>query len=187
MRVPYDFNGKELRMKKEDKQLIIEQIATNLQEYENFYLADIATLNAAKTSNLRRECFKEDIKLVVVKNTLLQKAFESLDQNYEELYPILKGNTAIMFSNVANAPAKLIAKFKADKVPAFKGAYVQESFFIGENALQTLVSIKSKEELIGDVIALLQSPAKNVISALQSGGTILHGVLQTLSEKESSN
>ncbi len=170
-------------MKKEDKQLIIEQIATNLQEYENFYLADIETLNAVKTSNLRRECFKEDIKLVVVKNTLLQKAFESLDKNYEELYPILKGNTAILFSNVANAPARLIEKFKADKVPAFKGAYVQESIFIGENALQILVHIKSKTELIGDVIALLQSPAKNVISALQSGGSMLHGVLQTLSEK----
>jgi Ribosomal protein L10 len=174
-------------MKKEDKQLIIEQIAANLKEYENFYLTDIATLNAAKTSKLRRECSKEDIKLVVVKNTLLQKAFESLEGNYEELYPILKGNTAVMFSNVANAPAKLIDKYKADKVPVFKGAYVQESFFIGAQLLQDLVNIKSKTELIGDVIALLQSPAKNVISALQSGGTILHGVLKTLSEKESSN
>ena len=172
-------------MKKEDKQQIIENLATNLQEYENFYLTDLATLNAAKTSNLRRECSKQDIKLVVVKNTLLQKAFESLEGNYEELYPILKGNTAIMFSNVANAPAKLINKYKADKVPAFKGAYVQESFFVGAEALPTLVNIKSKTELIGDVIALLQSPAKNVISALQSGGNTLHGVLQTLSEKES--
>lgn len=172
-------------MKKEDKQQIIEQIAANLQEYENFYLTDIATLNAAKTSNIRRECSKQGIKLVVVKNTLLQKAFESLDRDYSDLYSVLKGNTAIMFSDVANLPAKLIDKYKADKVPAFKGAYVQESFFVGENALQTLVNIKSKTELIGDVIALLQSPAKNVISALQSGGTILHGVLQTLSEKES--
>jgi len=174
-------------MKKEDKQLIIEQIATNLQKYDNFYITDIATLNAVKTNNLRRECFKEDIKLIVVKNTLLQKAFESLNKNYEELYPTLKGNTAIMFSNVANAPAKLIDKYKADKVPALKGAYVQESFFIGADALKDLVNIKTKTELIGEVIALLQSPARNVISALQSGGTILHGVLQTLSEKESSN
>ena len=171
-------------MKKEDKQQIIEQIAANLQEYENFYLTDIATLNAAKTSNLRRECSKQDIKLMVVKNTLLQKAFESLEENYEELYPILKGNTAIMFSNVANAPAKLIDKYKADKVPSLKGAYVQESFFVGAETLKDLVSIKSKTELIGDVIGLLQSPAKNVISALQSGGSLLHGVLQTLSEKE---
>lgn len=171
-------------MKKEDKNIIIKQIAQNLQEYENFYLTDIATLNAAKTSNLRRECSKQEIKLMVVKNTLLKKALESLDGNYEELYPILKGNTAIMFSNVANAPAKLIDKYKADKVPALKGAYVQESFFIGGQYLQDLVSIKSKTELIGDVIGLLQSPAKNVISALQSGGSVLHGVLETLSQKE---
>lgn len=171
-------------MKKEDKSKVIEQIAATLQEYENFYLTDIATLNAAKTSNLRRECSKQDIKLMVVKNTLLHKALDSLDGNYEDLYPVLKGNTAIMFSNVANAPAKLIDKYKAEKVPAFKGAYVQESFFIGETALNDLVNIKSKTELIGEVIALLQSPAKNVISALQSGGTLLHGVLKTLSEKE---
>ncbi|WP_286850473.1 50S ribosomal protein L10 [Proteiniphilum sp. UBA5480] len=174
-------------MKKEDKQQIIEQIAANLQEYENFYLTDIATLNAVKTSNLRRECSKQEIKLLVVKNTLLQKALESLERDYKELYPVLKGNTAIMFSNVANAPAKLIDKYKADKVPVFKGAYVQESFFIGDKALKDLINIKSKTELIGDVIALLQSPAKNVISALQSGGNILHGVLTTLTEKEHSH
>lgn len=171
-------------MKKEDKKQIIEQIAADLQEYENFYLTDIATLNAAKTSVLRRDCSKNDIKLVVVKNTLLQKAFESLDRNYEELYPVLKGNTAIMFSNTANAPAKLIDKNKKDKIPALKAAYVQESFFIGPETLKDLVNIKSKTELIGDVISLLQSPAKNVISALQSGGTTIHGVLKTLSEKE---
>lgn len=171
-------------MKKEDKSKVIEQIAANLKEYENFYLTDIATLDATKTSSLRRECSKEEIKLMVVKNTLLQKALESVEGNYEELYPILKGNTAIMFSNTANAPAKLLDKYKKETVPAFKGAYVQESFFIGAETLQTLVTIKSKTELIGEVITLLQSPAKNVISALQSGGSILHGVLKTLSEKE---
>jgi large subunit ribosomal protein L10 len=171
-------------MKREDKQQIIKQLSADIQEYENFYLTDIATLNAVKTSKLRSECFKVDIKLVVVKNTLLQKAFESVERNYEELYPILKGNTAIMFSNSANAPAKLIDKFKADKVPTLKGAYVQESFFIGAETLKELVNIKSKTELIGDVISLLQSPAKNVISALQSGGTTIHGVLKTLSERE---
>ena len=171
-------------MKREDKQHIIKQLSADIQEYENFYLTDIATLNAEKTSKLRSECFKEDIKLVVVKNTLLQKAFESLEGKYEELYPILKGNTAVMFSNSANAPAKLIDKFKADKVPSLKGAYVQESFFIGTETLKELVNIKSKTELIGDVISLLQSPAKNVISALQSGGTTIHGVLKTLSERE---
>ncbi len=171
-------------MRKEDKKQIIEQLTSNLQEYENFYLTDIATLDAAMTSELRRECSKQEIKLVMVKNTLLKKAFESLEGNYEEMYPLLKGNTAIMFSNVANAPAKLIDKYKAKKIPSLKGAYVQESFFIGSETLSTLVSIKSKTELIGDVIALLQSPVKNVISALQSGGNILHGVLETLSEKE---
>jgi len=170
-------------MKKEDKNIIIKQIAETVQEYENFYLTDIATLNAAKTRDLRRECYKQDIKLMVVKNTLLRKALETIDRDYKELYPVMNGNTAIMFSNVANAPAKLIDKFKANKKPSFKGAYVQESFFVGENYLKDLISIKSKNELIGDVILLLQSPAKNVISALQSGGTILHGVLKTLSEK----
>ena len=170
-------------MKKEDKNKIIAQISTTLKEYDNFYLTNIATLNAAKTSQLRRECSKQDIKLMVVKNTLLKKALESLEGNYEVLYSVLKGNTAIMFSNVASAPAKLIDKYKADKVPSFKGAYVQESFFVGEGQLKTLVNIKTKAELIGEVISLLQSPAKNVVSALQSGGNILHGVLKTLSEK----
>lgn len=169
-------------MKKEDKNLIINKLASYVQEYEHFYLTDIATLNAAKTNQLRRDCSKQDIKLLVVKNTLLRKAFDSLDKDYEELYPILKGNTAIMFSNAANAPAKLIDKYK-NEIPKLKGAYVQESFFIGANTLKDLVNIKSKNELIGDVIALLQSPAKNVISALQSGGNTIHGILTTLSEK----
>jgi large subunit ribosomal protein L10 len=170
-------------MKKEDKNKIVDQIASTIKEYENFYLTDITSLNAEKTSILRRECFKEDIKLMVVKNTLLRKALDKLDENYDELDPILKGNTAIMFSNIANAPAKLINKYKKSKVPALKGAYVQESFFIGAEYLPQLVTIKSKSEVIGDIIGLLQSPAKNVISALQSGGNTLHGVLQTLSEK----
>lgn len=173
-------------MKKEDKSLIIDNIAANLQEYEHFYLTDIATLNAKSTSTLRRECSQKEIKLMMVKNTLLRKAFGKLEGNYEELFPVLIGNTAIMFSNNANAPAKLIEKYKKDRktVPALKAAYVQESFFIGEENLKQLVNIKSKAELIGEVITLLQSPAKNVISALQSGGSTLHGVLQTLSEKE---
>ena len=121
---------------------------------------------------------------MVVKNTLMRKALESLDESYEELYPLLKGNTAVMFSNIPNAPAKLIDKYnKSKKIPAFKGAYVQESFFIGDKYLKELVSIKSKTELIGEIIALLQSPAKNVISALQSSGNTLHGILKALSEK----
>lgn len=171
-------------MRKEDKSTVVETIATTIKGYDNFYLTDIATLNAAKTSELRSECFKEDIKLLVVKNTMLQKALESLDGDYSELTQVLKGNTAIMFSNVANAPAKLISKLgKATGVPALKAAYVQESFYIGAENLKALVDIKSKNELIGEVIGLLQSPAKNVISALQSGGSTIHGVLETLSKR----
>ena len=170
-------------MKKEDKNKIVDRIASTIKEYDNFYLTDISSLNAEKTSVLRGECYKEDIKLMVVKNTLLRKAFDRLDGDYDELDPLLKGNTAIMFSNTANAPAKLIDKYKKEKIPALKGAYVQESFFVGAKYLPQLVSIKSKDEVIGDIIGLLQSPAKNVISALQSGGTTIHGVLQTLSEK----
>lgn len=171
-------------MRKEDKNTIIETIAATVKEYDNFYLTNIETLNAAKTSQLRRECSKQDIKLLVVKNTLLQKALESLDTDFSELTSVLKGNTAIMFSNAANAPAKLIEKFAGkDPVPALKAAYVQESFYVGAEHLKALVNIKSKNELIGDVIAALQSPAKNVISALQSGGSTIHGVLETLSKR----
>ena len=173
-------------MRKEDKASVIEKITTTVGEYTNFYLADIATLNAAKTSNLRRECDKQDIKLVVVKNTLLKKALEQVEGDFSALDSALKGNTAIMFSNDANSPAKLIKSFSKSinaDIPKLKAAYVQEGFYIGAENLDLLVSIKSKNELIGDVIGLLQSPAKNVISALQSGGTTIHGVLQTLSER----
>jgi large subunit ribosomal protein L10 len=172
-------------MKKEDKSAVIEQIASTIAEYGCFYLTDITALNAERTSALRRACYNEDIKLVVVKNTLLSKALESLDTDYSPLQDVLKGNTAMMFSNVANAPAKLIKDFRKDKeIPALKAAYVEESFYIGSDQLEALIHIKSKNELIGEVVALLQSPAKNVVSALQSGGTILHGVLKTLGEKQ---
>ena len=171
-------------MRKEDKAAVIEQIATTVREYTNFYLTDIATLNAAKTGKLRKECNKEEIKLVVVKNTLLKKALEGIRGDFSALDPALKGNTAIMFSNNANSPAKLIKTFaKGTNIPKLKAAYVQESFYVGAENLELLIAIKSKNELIGDVIALLQSPAKNVISALQSGGQTIHGVLKTLSEK----
>lgn len=170
-------------MRKEDKSTIIETISATIKEYDNFYLTDISTLNAAKTSQLRAECFKSDIKLMVVKNTLLGKALEAIDGDFSELAPALKGNTAIMFSNVANAPAKLIDKYKKEGVPSLKAAYVQESFYVGAENLAALVNIKSKNELIGDVIGLLQSPIKNVVSALQSGGNTIHGVLETLSKK----
>lgn len=171
-------------MKKEDKSLVIEQIGKTIKEYSCFYLTDINSLNAKDTSALRRDCFNGDIKLMVVKNTLLKKALEELDGDYEPLYATLKGNTAIMLSNTGNAPAKVIKKFAKDKqVPALKAAYVEESFYIGPDQLDALVNLKSKNELIADVIALLESPMKNVVSALQNGGNTLHGVLQTLAER----
>ncbi|MDD2798412.1 MAG: 50S ribosomal protein L10 [Bacteroidales bacterium] len=171
-------------MRKEDKHTNIEQIVETIKEYGHFYLTNTASLNAAKTSDLRRECNKQGIKLLVVKNTLLQKALESLDTDYSPLYGSLKGSTSVMFTNVANAPAKLIKDFrKKEEIPALKAAYAEESFYIGEDQLDALIHIKSKNELIGEVIGLLQSPAKNVISALQSGGSTLHGVLTTLSER----
>lgn len=177
-------------MKKEDKSAIIEQLTAIVQEYPNFYLTDIEALNAAKTSALRRACFKKEVKLVVVKNTLLKKALEHADGDFSPLDAALKGNTAVMFSHTANVPARLIQEFTKgekdkDKArPKLKGAYVQESFYIGAENLEALVNIKSKNELIGDVISLLQSPAKNVISALQSSGQTLVGVLKTLEERK---
>jgi large subunit ribosomal protein L10 len=171
-------------MKQEDKSAVIKQIATIIGEYTHFYLTDTATLNAEKTSSLRRECFKQEIKLVVVKNTLFKKALEQLEGDFSALNPALKGNTAVMFSNNANSPAKLIKSFsKGTDIPKLKAAYVQEGFYVGAENLDLLVAIKSKNELIADVIALLQSPAKNVISALSSGGQTIHGVLKTLAER----
>jgi large subunit ribosomal protein L10 len=172
-------------MRREEKNAIIDSLAEKLKEYSHFYLTDTAQLNAADTSDLRRKCFENDIKLIVVKNTLLKRALEMSEGKFEELYPVLKGTTSIMFAQTGNGPAKLIKEFrrKHDK-PVLKGAYVQESVFIGESMLDTLISVKTREELIGDIILLLQSPARNVISALQSGGNKLHGVLETLSKKE---
>ncbi len=173
-------------MRKEDKSIIIEQIASTLKEYSCLYLTETTGLNAEKTSNLRRACVKADIKLLVVKNTLLKKAMESCDVDYSGLYPSLKGSTSLMLSNVGNAPAKLIksVRGKDDKFPALKAAFVEESVYVGADQLETLANIKSKNELIGEIVGLLQSPAKNVISALQSSGNKLHGILETLSNKE---
>lgn len=173
-------------MNKEDKSAVISGLSEQLEAYSHFYLADIADLNAAVTSNLRRACFKSEIKLVVVKNTLLKRALETSEVNFEEIYPSLSGSTSIMFCNTGNAPAKLIKDFgKKHKKPVLKAAYVEESIYMGEDQLEALVNVKSREELIGDIVALLQSPAKNVISGLQSGGSVLHGVLKTLGERES--
>ena len=172
-------------MKKEDKSLVIEKIAATLKEYSCFYVTETAGLDAEKTSALRKACNKADVKLMVVKNTLLKKALESLDGDFSELYPTLKGSTSVMCSNVGNAPAKLIKSVvkKDDTLPRLKAAYVEETVYVGADQLETLANIKSKNELIADVIALLQSPAKNVVSALTSGGTKLHGILETLSNK----
>ena len=172
-------------MRRDEKNAIIDSLTQKLREYDHFYLTDIAQLNAADTSDLRRKCFEHDIKLIVVKNTLLRRALEQSEGNFEELYPVLNGTTSIMFARTGNTTAKLIKEFrKGHDKPLLKGAYVQESVYIGDNMLDALISVKTKNELIGDVILLLQSPAKNVISALQSGGDKLHGVLETLSKKE---
>lgn len=173
-------------MRKEKKTQIIESLAAQLEQTPNFYLADISGLNAEVTAKLRRACFEKQIKLVVVKNTLLRKALEQKAlTDAELLFPVLEGPSAVMFTEAANAPAKLIKEFgKRYGKPILKGALVQECAYVGENQLDALVSIKSREELIGDIIGLLQSPVNNVISALQSnaGGKIA-GIVKTLSEK----
>ena len=169
-------------MRKEDKNSIIEQIAATVKEYGHFYLVDVTAMNAAATSALRRDCFKSGIKLMVVKNTLLHKALESLEEDFSPLYDSLKGTTSVMFCETANVPAKLLKEFK-DGVPTLKAAYAEEGFYVGADQLDALATIKSKNEVIADIVALLQSPAKNVISALQSGGNTIHGVLQTLGER----
>lgn len=173
-------------MRKEDKALIIDNIKDTLGQYACFYLTSTQGLDAARTSELRRACFKADIKMLCVKNTLLRKAMEQCDTDYSELYELLKGETTLLLSNTGNAPARLIKDFRQKKetLPALKGAYVEETVYAGEDQLETLAHIKSKDELIADIVALLQSPAKNVISALQSGGNKLHGILETLSKKE---
>ena len=174
-------------MRKEEKAQIIESIAAQLKETPNFYVADIEGLNAEVTTKLRRACFEKEIKLVVVKNTLFYKALE-MNQvaDFQQFESVLKGSTAVMFCNTANAPAKLIKEFgSANGKPVLKGAMVQDCTYIGADNLETLVNIKSREELIGDIIGMLQAPAQNVISALTSqGGGKIAGIVKTLSEKE---
>lgn len=172
-------------MKKEDKFQVIESITEKLENNEIFYLTDTSELDVETINRLRRLCFKKNVSMQVVKNTLLRKAMEKSSKDFEKLYDVLKGATSLMVSDTGNVPAKLIKEFrKTSKKPILKGAYIQESIYIGDSQLDALESLKSKEELIGDIIGLLQSPAKNVISALQSGGNTLAGVLKTLSEKE---
>ena len=172
-------------MTREQKSQVIEELTTELTESSNFYLTDLSGLNAANTSSLRRACFKANVKLSVVKNTLLEKAMEASDKDFGELSSILKGNTSVMYSETGNAPAKVIKAFrKKSEKPFLKGAFIEEAVYIGDDQLDMLVNIKSREELIGEIIGLLQSPAKNVVSALQSSGGKLSGIIKTLSQKE---
>lgn len=171
-------------MKKDEKTQFIEDLTQKLSASSNFYLTDIADMNVETSSRLRRNCFKKNVELKMVKNTLLRKAMENSGKDFSPLFDVLKGSTSIMFSEVANDPAKLIQEFrKSAQKPILKAAYVQESVYIGDDQLDSLVSIKSKEEMIGVIIGMLQSPAQNVISALQSGGQKLSGIVKTLSEK----
>ncbi|NNK88872.1 MAG: 50S ribosomal protein L10 [Flavobacteriaceae bacterium] len=172
-------------MTREEKSQVIKELTAQLSENENIYLADISGLNAGQTSALRRACFKANVRLSVVKNTLLEKAMEASEKEFGELPTTLKGNTSVLYAETGNAPAKVIKAFrKKSEKPLLKGAFIEEAIYVGDDQLETLVNIKSREELIGDVVALLQSPAKNVISALQSGGGKLSGILKTLSQKE---
>jgi large subunit ribosomal protein L10 len=171
-------------MTREEKSKVIEDLTAQLAGTNVVYLADISGLNAETTSSLRRACFKAGIQLEVVKNTLLAKAMEASDNNYGDLPSVLAGNTSILISENGNAPAKIIKEFrkKSDK-PLLKGAFIHSAVFIGDNQLDALIALKSKEEVIGEIIGLLQSPAKNVISALKSSGGKLAGIVKTLSER----
>ena len=172
-------------MNKEEKNKIIRDIEDMLNENSNFYLADISGLNAEENSALRRLCYKREVSLRVVKNTLLKKAFDNNNIDFSELNEVLVGNTSLMQAEVANSPAKVIKEFrKKNEKPILKAAHVEEALYIGDENLSSLASLKSKEELLGDIITLLQSPAKNVISALNSGGSKLAGIIKTLEEKK---
>ena len=172
-------------MNKEEKSKQIAYLTEKISNASVFYLADTSELSADDTSKLRRRCFKGDVSLEVVKNTLVKKAMESIEgKDMSPFYELLKGQTSLMISDKGNEPAKIIKEFrkKSDK-PVLKGAFVEEAIFIGDHQIDMLVSLKSKEELIGDIITLLQSPAKNVISALNSGGSTIAGLVKTLSER----
>lgn len=172
-------------MTREEKSQVIEALTAELAESSNFYLTDLSGLDAGMTSQLRRACFKANVRLSVVKNTLLEKAMEASEKDFGELPSTLKGNTSVMYSETGNAPAKVIKAFrKKSEKPFLKGAYIEEAVYIGDDQLDMLVDIKSKEELIGEIIGLLQSPAKNLVSALQSSGGKLSGIIKTLSQKE---
>lgn len=181
-------------MRKEVKATVVQDLKGLIEQYPNFYLTNIEALPANLTSQLRRQCFEKGIKLVMVKNTLMRIALQEINEEaYEPLFEVLKGNTAVMFAETANAPARLIKEFAKENKPKdpdaiakpeLKAAYVQEGIYMGADKLEELVNVKSKEELIGDIITLLGSPIQNVVSALDSAGGTIHGLLQTLEERE---
>ncbi len=171
-------------MRKEEKHDVVLALTETIAEYGNFYITDTANLSVAKVNDIRRKCFEADIKMQVAKNTLIRKAMEASEGDYSEIFDVLKGSSSILFSKSANAPAKLIKQLrKSGDKPVLKAAYIDSAVFIGDNQLDALVNLKSKEQLVADIIALLQSPAKNVISGLQSGGNKLAGIVKTLQER----
>ena len=171
-------------MNKEEKVIAVEELKGQLADYKSIYLTDIAGLNAIQTSKLRRECFNSNVKLSVVKNTFLERAMSESENDFGELKELLKGNTTIMLSTIGNSPAKVIKKFRKDgDKPILKAAFVDEAIYIGDEHIDALFNLKSKEEVIGEIITLLQSPAKNVISALKSSSGKIAGLVKTLSEK----
>ncbi|MAY84757.1 MAG: 50S ribosomal protein L10 [Flavobacteriales bacterium] len=171
-------------MTRAEKEEIVKHLSQKLNENSIFYLADISDLDAETSTKLRRLAHKREVSLNVVKNTLLRKALEAAEGSYEQFYDLLKGNTSIMFSEVGNAPAKLIKEFRKDyDRPILKGAFIEEAVFIGDDQVKSLAEMKSKEEVIADIIAILQSPAKNVVSALQSGGNTISGLVKALGER----
>lgn len=173
-------------MKIEEKNKVVDSLAEQLQAYNNIYITDIGDLNVDKSNNLRRLCFRRNVKLTVVKNTLLKRAMEKSGRDFTELFGVLSGPTSVMLCETSNVPAKLIKEFRKtanSPKPILKGAYIEETSYVGDDQLENLINIKSKNELIGDIIGLLQSPARNVISALQSGGHKISGIVKTLSER----
>jgi large subunit ribosomal protein L10 len=171
-------------MRKEEKHDVVLALTETIAEYGNFYITDTANLSVAKVNDIRRKCFDNGIKMQVAKNTLIRKAMEASQGDYSEIFDVLKGSSSILFSKTANAPAKLIKQLrKTGDKPVLKAAYIDSAVFIGDNQLDALVNLKSKEQLVADIIALLQSPAKNVISGLQSGGNKLAGIVKTLQER----
>lgn len=170
-----------------EKRDIVENIVQKINEHGHFYVTDVEALNAEDTTALRRKCFENEIEMLVVKNTLFRKALEQVDANeFEELYGVLKGSTSILFCKTANLPAKLIKEFRTagKQKPVLKGAFAEQSIYIGDDQLDALVSIKSKDELIGEIVLLLQSPMQQLLGALESGKNTIAGVVKTLSEKE---